>query len=123
MVANVYDRCQLCKEKDPEKFKIYFDGHIKLYRCCTCGLVAQYPGPGLFTIKTNYEEDYTMPIRLAQARLIPQDSYVRTRLRKTPCRAEPLIGRHGPTGYAPGGKPRPSHQGKDAETPTEPRVI
>jgi hypothetical protein len=31
-----------------------------------------------------------MPIRLAQARLIPLDSYVSARLRKSPCRSAGL---------------------------------
>ncbi len=37
-----------------------------------------------------------MPIRLAQALLIPQDSYLPTRLRKSPRGAAPPIGPHGP---------------------------
>jgi len=37
-----------------------------------------------------------MPIRLAQVRLTQQDSYVPTRLRKSPCRSAPPLGRHEP---------------------------
>jgi hypothetical protein len=32
-----------------------------------------------------------MPIRLAQARLIPRDSYMPTHLRKSPCRSVPPL--------------------------------
>jgi 2-polyprenyl-3-methyl-5-hydroxy-6-metoxy-1,4-benzoquinol methylase len=48
--------CPLCGDGDPENFKIYFDGHVKLYRCKTCAFVAQYPGPGQYTVLTNYED-------------------------------------------------------------------
>ena len=67
-----------------------------------------------------FDEGYdgTMPIRLAQARLIPRDLYAPTYLRKGPSykSASPL-GRHKPPKYAPDGRYRLSHQGKEAETP------
>ncbi len=55
-----------------------------------------------------------MPIRLAQARLIPQYSRDNRPDHMTGIRT-PL----GATGYVPDGRRRPFHQGKDAETPTE----
>lgn len=48
--------CTICGELDPDKFKIYFDGYIKLFRCKTCGFVSQFPGPGKLTIVTNYKD-------------------------------------------------------------------
>lgn len=52
--------CPLCDENIPENFRIYFDGYVKLFKCRTCGFVAQYLGPGLFVLKTNYEDSYTL---------------------------------------------------------------
>src|ERR1039457_101974 len=48
--------CAVCSEEDPAKFRIYFDGYIKLYKCLECGFVAQYPGPGSNTIITSNED-------------------------------------------------------------------
>ena len=56
----------------------------------------------------------TMPIRLAQVRLSPQDSYVPTRL-YSGGKLRTLQA----TGYAPDGGFRPYHHGKGPETPTE----
>lgn len=47
--------CAVCGETKPELFKIWFDGHLKLYRCLRCGFVSQFPGPG--RIKTMADED------------------------------------------------------------------
>ncbi|MEW5773569.1 MAG: class I SAM-dependent methyltransferase [Thermodesulfobacteriota bacterium] len=52
--------CALCRETRPERFRIWFDGWLKLYRCRTCGFVAQYAGPGLDTPRTDYEDAYTL---------------------------------------------------------------
>ncbi len=56
-LANV---CPLCGEKNPDAFRIYFDGYIKLYRCRTCTFVAQYPGPGSYTIVEEYGDYYDL---------------------------------------------------------------
>jgi len=72
-----------------------------------------------FCVIWNDRDIQTMPIRLAQARLIRQDSYVPTHLSKSPCRsAPPLSGGTSHRMRSRWGR-RPSHQGKDAETPTE----
>ena len=47
--------CPVCEESDPESFRIWFDGYVKLFRCLRCGFVAQFPGPGENTIVTDYE--------------------------------------------------------------------
>lgn len=52
--------CAVCGEVKTELFKIYFDGYVKLYKCMTCGFVAQYPGPGKFTIVTEYSDYYSL---------------------------------------------------------------
>lgn len=52
--------CPICGETKPEMFKIWFDGYLKLYKCLSCSFVAQYPGPGNFTIVTNYENEYSL---------------------------------------------------------------
>jgi len=52
--------CAVCSETDPSAFRIWFDGYIKLYKCRSCGFVAQFPGPGRFTIVTDYQDFYTM---------------------------------------------------------------
>ena len=57
---------------------------------------------------------HSMPIRLAQVRLSPQDSYVPTRL-YSGGKLRTLQA----TGYAPDGGFRPYHHGKGPETPTE----
>jgi len=52
--------CAVCGEIKPEMFKIWFDGYVKLYRCMMCGFVAQYPGPGKFTVVTDYQDFYSL---------------------------------------------------------------
>lgn len=52
--------CAVCGEIKPEKFKIYFDGYVKLYQCKRCFFVAQYPGPGINTIIKEYEDIYSL---------------------------------------------------------------
>lgn len=52
--------CGVCGEIRPEMFKHWFDGYIKLYRCLQCGFIAQYPGPGINTIQTDYEDAYSL---------------------------------------------------------------
>jgi len=52
--------CAVCGEIKPEVFKIWFDGYVKLHRCLTCGFVAQYPGPGKFTVVTDYQDFYSL---------------------------------------------------------------
>lgn len=52
--------CGVCGEDRPERFRVYFDGHLKLYRCLTCGFVARYPGPGQTARMPNYEDCFTL---------------------------------------------------------------
>ena len=52
--------CPLCNEDNPDRFRIWFDGCIKIYKCLTCGLCFQYPGPGRNTIITDYQEAYSL---------------------------------------------------------------
>ncbi len=52
--------CGVCGEAKPDMFRIWFDGYVKLYKCRTCGFVAQYPGPGEFTVVTSYEDSYSL---------------------------------------------------------------
>jgi SAM-dependent methyltransferase len=52
--------CAVCGETRPDLFRIWFDGYVKLYRCLTCGFVAQYPGPGDFGVVTDYEDCYSL---------------------------------------------------------------
>lgn len=52
--------CLVCDEKDPNAFRIYFDGYLKLYQCNSCGFVAQYPGPGTNTIIDKYDDCYSL---------------------------------------------------------------
>ena len=52
--------CDLCGETDPARFRIWYDGEIKLHKCRSCGFVGQYPGPGAYTIVDSYEEAYTL---------------------------------------------------------------
>jgi 2-polyprenyl-3-methyl-5-hydroxy-6-metoxy-1,4-benzoquinol methylase len=51
-----HSQCPLCGDRKPENFKIYFDGYVKLYKCKTCAFVAQYPGPGQYTVFNSYED-------------------------------------------------------------------
>lgn len=64
-----------------------------------------------------------MPIRLAQARLIQQDSYVPTHLRKSSCRPAPLLGRHEPPDTLQMAGSDRAHQGKMLNVQPSPRVI
>ncbi len=65
---------------------------------------------------------------LVLAHLVPRESYVSARFRKNFCRSAIPLGRQSSahcrslltTGYAPDGECRPPHQGREAETPTEP---
>ena len=52
--------CAVCGESRPEKFKIWFDGYLKLYCCKGCGFVSQFPGPGKYTIITEYKNKYSL---------------------------------------------------------------
>lgn len=52
--------CSVCGESKPEMFKLWFDGYLKLYRCKTCGFIAQYPGPGKYTIVNDYRNFYSL---------------------------------------------------------------
>jgi SAM-dependent methyltransferase len=47
--------CAVCGEDKPDAFRIYFDGYLKLYRCCSCSHVAQFPGPGGNMVIDNYD--------------------------------------------------------------------
>lgn len=64
--------CPLCGEEDPENFKCFFDGFVKVYKCSTCGFVAQYPGPGHDTIETNYEDSYSLDFTEKQEFMYPK---------------------------------------------------
>lgn len=52
--------CPVCGEDQPENFRLYFDGYIKLFRCVRCGMVAQYPGPGKNTLIVQYEDEFSL---------------------------------------------------------------
>jgi SAM-dependent methyltransferase len=57
MSDDILDRpCAVCGETRAEGFRIWFDGFVKLYKCLTCGFVAQYPGPGEFAVVTDYQD-------------------------------------------------------------------
>lgn len=55
----ILNECPICAEKNPAAFKIYFDGYLKLYRCFSCGFVAQYPGQGEYSFPI-YEDAYSL---------------------------------------------------------------
>jgi SAM-dependent methyltransferase len=48
--------CSICGLDDRARFRIYFDGAQKLYRCRSCGFVSQYCGPGASSIVESYED-------------------------------------------------------------------
>lgn len=52
--------CAVCGEIRTEFFKLWFDGYLKLYKCRTCGFVAQYPGPGKDTVVRDYQDLYDL---------------------------------------------------------------
>lgn len=52
--------CPLCGEEDTDRFKIWFDGYIKIFRCGTCSFVSQFPGPGSTNLLTCYEDAYNL---------------------------------------------------------------
>lgn len=60
MINNLDNLCAICGEVRPEKFKIWFDGYLKLYRCKQCEFVAQFPGPGKHTIVSEYKDKYSL---------------------------------------------------------------
>jgi len=51
--------CPVCDENDPNAFRIYFNGYVKLYQCKRCGFVARYPGPGTNIIE-KYDDRYSL---------------------------------------------------------------
>lgn len=55
------NRCPLCGNGNADRFAMFFDGALKLYRCRVCGFVAQYPGPGIVSVGTDYEGFYDDP--------------------------------------------------------------
>lgn len=52
--------CPVCGLNDRARFRIYFDGAQKLYRCGSCGFVSQYCGPGASSIVESYEDVETL---------------------------------------------------------------
>lgn len=69
--------CPLCGELRPERFSVYFDGYIKLYRCHTCSFVAHYPGPGKDTRVTSYREFYDLDfLKQGKAWMYPERKQV-----------------------------------------------
>jgi SAM-dependent methyltransferase len=52
--------CAVCGESRPQRFRIWFDDYVKLYRCRGCGFISQFPGPGNYTIVTEYKEKYSL---------------------------------------------------------------
>jgi len=52
--------CAVCEQEDPDRFRVFFDGPIKLYRCLQCGFIGQFPGPGRPQAAVNYETAYTL---------------------------------------------------------------
>jgi 2-polyprenyl-3-methyl-5-hydroxy-6-metoxy-1,4-benzoquinol methylase len=47
--------CRVCGQDDSARFKIYYDGELKLFRCLECDFVGQYPGPGDSHVIESYE--------------------------------------------------------------------
>jgi 2-polyprenyl-3-methyl-5-hydroxy-6-metoxy-1,4-benzoquinol methylase len=55
-VALADNSCSICGLNDRARFRIYFDGPQKLYRCGSCGFVSQYCGPGASSMVESYED-------------------------------------------------------------------
>ena len=60
MVTSNNQPCVVCREINPDNFRIWFDGYVKIYKCLSCGAVAQYSGPGSQTIVTDYSNSYNL---------------------------------------------------------------
>lgn len=59
--------CGVCGEMAPGRFRIWFDGDIKLYRCRSCGFVAQFPGPGRGLLGSDaYADGYDLDFSATQ---------------------------------------------------------
>lgn len=52
-------RCAVCQESRPASFRIWYDGHVKLYRCRSCGFVSLFPGPGGDPLVDDYSNSYS----------------------------------------------------------------
>jgi SAM-dependent methyltransferase len=57
---NSCNACAICNENNPESFRIWFDGHIKLYKCSACGFISAFPSPGKSTIIYDYSDLYNL---------------------------------------------------------------
>ena len=75
--------CPVCDENNPNVFRIYFDGYLKLYQCNKCSFVAQYPGPGTNTIIEKYDDCYSFDfLNKGQEFMYPQRQKVITDVAK-----------------------------------------
>lgn len=73
--ANSVRCCMVCGECRPQKFSIYFDGYVKLYKCRSCSFVAQFSGPGNNTLVETYDEYYDLDfLKKGQEFMYPQRS-------------------------------------------------
>jgi SAM-dependent methyltransferase len=52
--------CAICNENNPESFRIWFDGHLRLYKCSACGFISAFPSPGKSTFIYDYSDLYNL---------------------------------------------------------------
>jgi SAM-dependent methyltransferase len=52
--------CPVCGETDPDCFRIWFDGHLKLFRCHTCSFISAFPSPGKSSVIYDYRDLYNL---------------------------------------------------------------
>jgi SAM-dependent methyltransferase len=77
--------CRVCGASDPDSFRIWFDGHLKLFRCRRCGYVGLYASPGLATPEMDYEQAYSLnylrrgPFEFPEREPVLRDIVERTR--------------------------------------------
>ena len=63
MTLSYSNPCPVCGEQRIDRFRLYFDGFIKLFRCSTCGFVGHFSGPGTFRFPdyTAFYSEGTLP--------------------------------------------------------------
>ena len=61
MVTSYSNPCPICSEERIDRFRLFFDGSIKTFRCTTCGFVGHFPGPGTFGFP-NYADSYASSV-------------------------------------------------------------
>jgi len=52
--------CPCCGQSRSDRFRIFFDGPEKAWRCTDCGMVFLFPGPGAATELQDYEHGFKM---------------------------------------------------------------